>query len=71
MIMAECEDPNVPKNENLNANTSEDNCKLNDKSEKIPLTGTVISEGKAQVRFPGAKDDVFYNPVQEFNRDLR
>lgn len=33
--------------------------------------GTVITEGKARVRFPGAKDDVFYNPVQEFNRDLR
>ena len=34
-------------------------------------TGTVIIEGKAQVHFPGAQDAVFYNPVQEFNRDLR
>jgi tRNA G26 N,N-dimethylase Trm1 len=33
--------------------------------------GTLITEGKAQVRFPGSEDNVFYNPVQEFNRDLR
>lgn len=32
--------------------------------------GTSISEGQARVFFPGVKD-VFYNPVQEFNRDLR
>lgn len=32
--------------------------------------GTFISEGQAKVFFPGVKD-VFYNPVQEFNRDLR
>ena len=32
--------------------------------------GTYISEGQAKVFFPGVKD-VFYNPVQEFNRDLR
>jgi len=31
--------------------------------------GTYISEGQAKVFFPGVKD-VFYNPVQEFNRDL-
>ena len=31
---------------------------------------TSISEGEAKVTFPGVKD-VFYNPVQEFNRDLR
>lgn len=30
-----------------------------------------VTEGKARVSFPGSKDDVFYNPVQEFNRDLR
>lgn len=33
--------------------------------------GTIITEGKAQVHYPGAEDSVFYNPVQEFNRDLR
>ena len=32
--------------------------------------GTYICEGEAKVFFPGVKD-VFYNPVQEFNRDLR
>jgi len=31
--------------------------------------GTYICEGEAKVFFPGVKD-VFYNPVQEFNRDL-
>lgn len=30
---------------------------------------TVIKEGKASILFPSA-NDVFYNPVQEFNRDL-
>jgi tRNA (guanine26-N2/guanine27-N2)-dimethyltransferase len=30
---------------------------------------TVVQEGRAQVLFPSQKD-VFYNPVQEFNRDL-
>lgn len=32
--------------------------------------GTIITEGKAQVHYAGAEDNVFYNPVQEFNRDL-
>ena len=31
---------------------------------------TSVSEGKAEVLFPSTHD-VFYNPVQEFNRDLR
>lgn len=31
---------------------------------------TAVTEGKAEVLFP-ASHDVFYNPVQEFNRDLR
>lgn len=35
------------------------------------FSGTTIFEGKAEVRFPGEKNTVFYNPVQEFNRDLR
>ncbi|XP_061087511.1 tRNA (guanine(26)-N(2))-dimethyltransferase [Conger conger] len=30
---------------------------------------TVVKEGKAAILFPSA-NDVFYNPVQEFNRDL-
>ncbi|KAF0290194.1 putative tRNA (guanine(26)-N(2))-dimethyltransferase [Amphibalanus amphitrite] len=30
---------------------------------------TVVKEGQAEVLFPSSKD-VFYNPVQEFNRDL-
>ncbi|XP_074836535.1 tRNA (guanine(26)-N(2))-dimethyltransferase isoform X2 [Carettochelys insculpta] len=30
---------------------------------------TVITEGKARIIFPSA-NEVFYNPVQEFNRDL-
>jgi tRNA (guanine26-N2/guanine27-N2)-dimethyltransferase len=30
---------------------------------------SVVQEGKAKVLFPSQKD-VFYNPVQEFNRDL-
>lgn len=31
---------------------------------------TTVTEGQAEVLFP-ASHDVFYNPVQEFNRDLR
>ncbi len=30
---------------------------------------SVVQEGRAKVLFPSQKD-VFYNPVQEFNRDL-
>lgn len=30
---------------------------------------TVVKEGKAAILFPSA-NEVFYNPVQEFNRDL-
>merc|ERR550519_7240 len=29
----------------------------------------VVKEGQAEILFPSEKD-VFYNPVQEFNRDL-
>uniref|UniRef100_A0A3Q3CMU7 tRNA (guanine(26)-N(2))-dimethyltransferase n=1 Tax=Haplochromis burtoni TaxID=8153 RepID=A0A3Q3CMU7_HAPBU len=32
-------------------------------------TDTVVKEGKAAILFPSA-NEVFYNPVQEFNRDL-
>lgn len=31
---------------------------------------TVVKEGTAEVLFPNSHD-VFYNPVQEFNRDIR
>lgn len=31
---------------------------------------TTVTEGKAEVLFPSSHD-VFYNPVQEFNRDIR
>uniref|UniRef100_A0A669F9K6 tRNA (guanine(26)-N(2))-dimethyltransferase n=1 Tax=Oreochromis niloticus TaxID=8128 RepID=A0A669F9K6_ORENI len=42
--------------------------------EKTPSVGllpgeTVVKEGKAAILFPSA-NEVFYNPVQEFNRDL-
>lgn len=30
----------------------------------------IISEGKANIYIPAGKKGVFYNPVQEFNRDL-
>lgn len=36
--------------------------------DKTPFTA--VTEGKAEVLFPSSHD-VFYNPVQEFNRDLR
>ncbi|GIX86947.1 hypothetical protein CEXT_804111 [Caerostris extrusa] len=35
--------------------------------DKTPFTS--VTEGKAEVLFPSSHD-VFYNPVQEFNRDL-
>lgn len=42
-------------------------------STKVPtelLPGeTVVKEGRAAILFPSA-NEVFYNPVQEFNRDL-
>ncbi|XP_070683680.1 tRNA (guanine(26)-N(2))-dimethyltransferase [Pempheris klunzingeri] len=44
-----------------------------DKEKAVPaglLPGeTVVKEGKAAILFPSA-NEVFYNPVQEFNRDL-
>ena len=33
-------------------------------------TVTKVVEGRATIVFP-SKNEVFYNPVQEFNRDLR
>ncbi|XP_077380885.1 tRNA (guanine(26)-N(2))-dimethyltransferase isoform X2 [Festucalex cinctus] len=43
-----------------------------ERQEESPLVGpgeTVVKEGKAAILFPSA-NEVFYNPVQEFNRDL-
>ncbi|XP_037117139.1 tRNA (guanine(26)-N(2))-dimethyltransferase [Syngnathus acus] len=45
-----------------------------EKQEEPPIVGllageTVVKEGKAAILFPSA-NEVFYNPVQEFNRDL-
>uniref|UniRef100_A0A8D0BBL1 tRNA (guanine(26)-N(2))-dimethyltransferase n=1 Tax=Salvator merianae TaxID=96440 RepID=A0A8D0BBL1_SALMN len=37
--------------------------------DSIKNGGTLIAEGKAKIIFPNA-NEVFYNPVQEFNRDL-
>ena len=34
-----------------------------------PSDYTIVKEGKAEILFPN-KNKVFYNPVQEFNRDL-
>ena len=31
---------------------------------------TKVTEGKAQVYFHKSRNEVFYNPIQEFNRDL-
>lgn len=30
----------------------------------------IVKEGRAEVNFPKASNQVFYNPIQEFNRDL-
>jgi len=42
---------------------------------EVPLANdsqefTMIKEGKAEIVFPKGTESVFYNPVQEFNRDL-
>lgn len=46
--------------------STEGDCTL---SVELPPGETVIKEGKAAILFPNA-NEVFYNPVQEFNRDL-
>lgn len=38
-----------------------------DGNEEVPSKFSVVTEGKASVLHPSS---VFYNPVQEFNRDL-
>lgn len=50
--------------------TSSTNASQTDTTEAGLLPGeTVVREGKAAILFPSA-NEVFYNPVQEFNRDL-
>lgn len=36
---------------------------------KLMSTGVEIVEGKAKILFP-SQNQVFYNPVQQYNRDL-
>jgi hypothetical protein len=43
---------------------------LGDIKQEATINQNVIKEGKAEIRVPGMKN-VFYNPVQEFNRDIR
>lgn len=76
--MADCVDEsgsvnNQPSSTDANlevmtSNSQEDNSEV---KKEPTIQGTLITEGKAQVCFPGSEDNVFYNPVQEFNRDLR
>ncbi|XP_035695287.1 tRNA (guanine(26)-N(2))-dimethyltransferase-like [Branchiostoma floridae] len=40
-----------------------------DQTAVSPSDYTIVKEGKAEILFPN-KNKVFYNPVQEFNRDL-
>ncbi|GAB6032633.1 tRNA methyltransferase 1 [Chamberlinius hualienensis] len=54
------------------SNTSDVDSKLSGSNGNIILDKTaytVVEEGRASVYFPNS-NDVFYNPVQEFNRDL-
>jgi len=39
-------------------------------TEAAPDGFVEITEGRAKILFPSS-NEVFYNPVQEFNRDLR
>ena len=40
------------------------------KEQSVPSGHVEIQEGHARILFPNS-NQVFYNPVQEFNRDLR
>ena len=40
------------------------------KKSETPPGFVEITEGRAKILFPSS-NEVFYNPVQEFNRDLR
>lgn len=41
-----------------------------DTDESVLSECVEITEGRAKILFP-SRNEVFYNPVQEFNRDLR
>ncbi|CAG8604773.1 1105_t:CDS:10 [Ambispora gerdemannii] len=53
---------NVLESKNITAESTESDSNIEDKF-------NVITEGKASILFPKS-NEVFYNPVQEFNRDL-
>ena len=42
----------------------------NNGAENLDTIYTKVTEGKANCYFHKTKNDVFYNPIQEFNRDL-
>ena len=56
---------------NLEIEKEQDDCSKEKIENEAAVQGIIITEGKAQICFPGSEDNVFYNPVQEFNRDLR
>lgn len=58
--------PGSPSIKTLAKSFSESDCPV---SAEPLQEETVIKEGKASILFPNA-NEVFYNPVQEFNRDL-
>lgn len=63
-------DPQVPASEPSAGDGSGSTRLAGEPSAADPLPGeTVVKEGKAAILFPSA-NEVFYNPVQEFNRDL-
>ena len=43
---------------------------MSKEEEEVDPNYTKVTEGKAQVFFHKSKNEVFYNPIQEFNRDL-
>lgn len=58
--------PVSPSRESAVKSSAEGDCPA---SAQVLQGETVIKEGKARILFPSA-NEVFYNPVQEFNRDL-
>lgn len=63
------QDPEIPDTK-LSSTTAESSAEGASPAPTGLLPGeTVVKEGKAAILFPNA-NEVFYNPVQEFNRDL-
>uniref|UniRef100_A0A6J0UA17 tRNA (guanine(26)-N(2))-dimethyltransferase n=2 Tax=Pogona vitticeps TaxID=103695 RepID=A0A6J0UA17_9SAUR len=54
---------------NLELNATQSKAAQSDGCDPVKNGETVITEGRAKIIFPSA-NEVFYNPVQEFNRDL-